>query len=385
MLWEAIFDIATGSNPISRLRSALMLVDNILSNTNPQEDFAWFGNAGEFMQIWVFLTVITESECMPHAMLTNAEDLVSALSKDSSAGTSWNAATTMTVQTLTSSAFHRTSLSQSEEDMVGSLLTNFTEQDDFARVGSASLTSTSLATTSTYPPICANMGAVGSASLTTIDLDHNGELDMAISTPSSTSSELPPDMEPVFTPASSHVATFKPMPGANEMQVDEPHQVFQGDKMQPAEVAGVPGVCALEQAASLKMSNFSSNIAPTQSDRNADPDVRMHVSPPPKPAPAVGSEKEEKVFRLGRVKTNSSKLTTMIPEGRSKHKPRILLHEQGSAKNPIDLTQLCLDDCIREVIDLTNFIVCSYKSFSESFPRSYCLILFLGRVSYQSP
>jgi hypothetical protein len=54
VLWESIFDIAAGSNPIIRLVSALQLVDDILMNTNPQEDFAWFGNTGECRQTVVF-------------------------------------------------------------------------------------------------------------------------------------------------------------------------------------------------------------------------------------------------------------------------------------------------------------------------------------------
>jgi hypothetical protein len=100
----------------------------------------------------------------------------------------------------------------------------------------------------------------------------------------------------------------------------------------------------------------------------------MDVDFPLPTAPEEAREKEEKVHDSEQVKSKSSKSTTVNPQvGKSPHK-------EGSIKNPIDLAHLCLKDRIREVIDLTNLVVCSYKSLSE-----YCLISFSEGVSYPAP
>jgi hypothetical protein len=100
----------------------------------------------------------------------------------------------------------------------------------------------------------------------------------------------------------------------------------------------------------------------------------MDVDFPLPTAPEEAREKEEKVHDSEQVKSKSLKSTTVDPQvGKSSHK-------EGSIKNPIDLTHLCLKDHIREVIDLTNLVVRSYKSFPE-----YCLISFLEGVSYLAP
>jgi hypothetical protein len=45
-LWEALFDIASGHHPVSRLIIALESVDKALDDVQPTEDRAFFANIG---------------------------------------------------------------------------------------------------------------------------------------------------------------------------------------------------------------------------------------------------------------------------------------------------------------------------------------------------